>query len=76
MKNADLEKSDVEHMDLKDWKDIEQSAETTMFNARRDIVVAKIMLANAIKHIKRMNGTTNEEIRENARNENHSSSTV
>lgn len=60
---------DIDFLELKDFKDMETAAENMMMQARKDIFIAKMMYANAVKHIKRMNGTTNEQIRQNARNE-------
>lgn len=61
-------KKDIEYLELMDFKEMERSAEAIMHQARKDIVVGKMMYTYAVEHVKRLGGTTEEQIRENARN--------
>ena len=49
-------------LELKEWKEIEQSAEDMIISCKKQIVIAEIMLQNAKPKIKKLGGKTNEEI--------------
>ena len=54
-------------MELMDWKQIESSAEEQIISGENAIVIAGILLREAKKQIKKLNGQTNEEINKEAK---------
>ena len=48
-------------LDLKDWKDLERAATQGIENCKVQMDVHEIMLANAVKKIKKLGGQTLEE---------------
>ena len=49
-------------MELMDWKHIETTSEQQIIQAEQSIVIAKILLKEAITRVKALNGSTNAEI--------------
>jgi len=60
--------TDIEQLELMDWKEIESGAETAIRQSRKDIAIAKILLGNAQIRIKQLKGKTNAELDQEAKN--------
>lgn len=59
--------TEVEIMDLMDWKQIETGAQNQINDAKIQEAIGRILYEKAVENIKRLGGKTNEQENEEAR---------